>query len=540
MLILLLSGQIASKLALTAEWTNLTACNGPPNAMYSFDIQSPDSQTAPPGEVWPNGYSLQAVERTLSSGCLGVTVKVPFAGACCASFINSNSRIASALTVSVQDTVKSAVPAMANGEKYCLLQSNGNNTVFGFEGVWYLADGSCSPTDNISCSPTGVLSVYSDPNCQGVPKSFQLSSSQSTLSFKNVLNVQGSLVILSSGQTNIGWVASVPLGMLTPNFANPIVPTVLILVVIVFAGMLYGTRFLYMEYIEKRTGYMLGLLISQIAWTISIVTLTMDKFPAFSGKLFTGITFVIVDIASLVSVITVSSFLLQFLGYEKRTKYTIYAIIIAVNLIMGSSKYLFFIANFPDKVRWDRIALAWIFGFAFYDCYPPIYVSLTLLKINSDSLSKRCRKLAKYDPLFFTGMFAHIVNVLIYICLTIAREYTTVFQSDRLWVEFGNLSTLILGIHASLNIYLIVRLRIFVKKRSIFSSSDDYRLSGYASAAYTSRISTSYQKNSIMLSTLPQSKGGSRPSHIDSNYLAPSPTTASMTLQSKVFGSASY
>ncbi|KAJ3324251.1 hypothetical protein HDV06_000290 [Boothiomyces sp. JEL0866] len=505
-----------------------------------FNVQSPDSHVPQSGEVWPVGYSVQAVERTLASGCLGITVKVPFSGSCCASFIGSTTGIASASTVYVQDSTRNAAPTLANGHRYCFLQSSENSTILGFSSAWYLGDGSCSPTDNISCSTSGILSVYPNGNCQGVPKSFQLTANESTISFNNVANVQASFADLTTGQTNVGWIASVPLGMLAPNFANPIVPVILVLIIAIFFGMLYGTRFLYLEYMEKRTGYMLGLLISQIAWTISIVTLTMSKFPAFSGTLFTGITFVIVDLASLVSVITVSSFLMQFLAYGQRTKYVIYAIIIMVNLIMGSSKYLFFIQSFPDRVRWDRIALAWLFGFAFYDCYPPIYVSLTLLKINSDSLSKRCRKLAKYDPWFFTAMFAHIFNVIMYVCLTIAREYTTVFQSDRFWVEFGNLSTVILGIHATLNIYLIVRLRIFVKKRSIFSSSDDYHLSGYTSAAYTSRISTSYAKNSIMLSAVPASKGGSKPSQIDSYYSPSSPSTAVMSSKSNYNGNNSY
>ncbi|KAJ3260145.1 hypothetical protein HK103_001221 [Boothiomyces macroporosus] len=490
----LLFANSLQKNVLTAEWTIQDSCSSPPNAMYYYNLQSTNANTPPNGEIWPLGYSLQATERTLESGCLGITVKVPFVGACCASFVDQNARLSSSLTTAVDVNFAAAIPSTAKNQKYCYLQSISGQSVFGFRSAWFLADGSCSVSESVSCSQDGILSFFPNQNCQGTPKTFGLSSSPSSISYGNANNTQASLIVIDSATNTVGWLATVPVLMISPNFSNPVVPVILVILVGFFLGMVYGCYFLCREYMEKKTAYMLGLLISQISWTITVVTLTMSKFSQFSGPVFVGVGLWIVNIASVISVCTVTSFLMQFLGYEKRTTYIVYGVIIGCNLVMG----------FQNQVSWNRLDQLWLFGFAFWDCFPPLYVSLALLKINSDSLSKRCRKLAKYDPWFFVAMIAHFLNIAIYVLFVALREFTAMFRSDRNWVEYGNFVTVILVIHATLNIYLIIRLRMFVKKRSIFSNSGDRSI--YTSPAFTSRISTNHGKESIVLSPISPSK----------------------------------
>ncbi|KAJ3324252.1 hypothetical protein HDV06_000291 [Boothiomyces sp. JEL0866] len=516
MLSLLLFGQSVQKNVLTAEWTTQSSCSAAPNSMYMYNLQSANSNAPATGEIWPLGYSQQAVERPLDSGCLGITVKVPFAGACCASFVDQNARIASSYTAVVDGKLDAAMPSSAKSAKYCYLQSATGSSVFGFTNAWFLADGGCSISESVSCSPDGVLSIYSNANCQGTPKAFPLTANSISVSFGNLNNSQASVITIDSATNTIGWLATVPVLMISPNFSNPVVPIVLVILIVFFLGMIYGSYFLYKEYMEKKTAYMLGLLVSQLFWTVTVVMLTMSKFSQFSGPVFVGVGFWIVNIASVISVITVTSFLMQFLGYEKRTTYFVYALIMFVNMVMGASRYLFFVPSFQNQVGWNRMDQLWLFGFAFWDCFPPMYVSLTLLKINSDSLSKRCRKLAKYDPWFFVAMFAHLFNIGIYVMFIVLREFTTAFKSDRNWVEYGNFLTIILAIHAILNIYLIIRLRIFVKKRSIFSNSGDRSI--YTSAAFTSRVSTTHGgKESIMLSPVSPLKPNAKPLRGESN-----------------------
>ncbi|KAJ3275652.1 hypothetical protein HDV01_007655 [Terramyces sp. JEL0728] len=519
---------VAAKLALTTEWTEQNSCSGPPNYMYQFDLRSPDAFTAPVGEQWPVGYIQQATERPISTGCLGITVKVPFVGACCAQFLGdipSTAGTSSSITEYISDTPSSAVPESATGNTYCYLQGKTSASVFGFNAVWYLADGTCAK-DSLICTPEGNVSIFPNLNCQGNPQTYNLSVARS-ITVKNKVVGDGSLVTFNGTGLAVGWTISVPLSQMSPDFTNPLIIFTASVYCMIFLLMVYGIYFLAKEYLTKRTGYMLGSLVCQTAWTATLVLLGMNDFPKFEYDTFTALAFCTINIATVISVITVTAFLFQFLGYSDRVKYATYTCIIVVNAIAASSRYLFFIKNFPNRVLFNRFNMLWFTFFAFWDCFPPVYVSFSLLKINSDSLSKRARKLVKYDPWFFAVMLLNLLLVVSYICYAFVREYTSVLKTDRNWTEFQMIAMFILSIHCMLNLYLIIRLRIFVKKRSMFSSSDDYHLSGPLHS--TSRVSQS--TSIVSKSALPAPLPLARPStfnYFDSTLTAMAPTQKSL------------
>ncbi len=72
----------------------------------------------------------------------------------------------------------SAIPASSLQSYYCTLSSLSSESLFEYSQIMILANGECN-WDSVSCSSSGILSIYNDAACLTLNETFHLNSANS-------------------------------------------------------------------------------------------------------------------------------------------------------------------------------------------------------------------------------------------------------------------------------------------------------------------------------------------------------------------------
>ncbi|KAJ2985021.1 hypothetical protein HDV02_000800 [Globomyces sp. JEL0801] len=204
--ILLLKTILADRI-LQSQWLNTYACEGPPNAMYIFNINDIEAYEPDEDETWAPLYTDFAGEYII--GQCGYKYTPIYAGCCFASLdlkISEGWMSGSpALLDPDDDAYESLVHLGANDNTYCSVKPINGSLFTGLVEVLVLADDTTCVDQYYKCKKNGDFLVYADDGCSGDPISVKLLPQSTEYDDPDLGLLTGKMVTFQKGSVKNIW-----------------------------------------------------------------------------------------------------------------------------------------------------------------------------------------------------------------------------------------------------------------------------------------------------------------------------------------------
>ncbi|KAI8908574.1 hypothetical protein EDD86DRAFT_270618 [Gorgonomyces haynaldii] len=209
-----------TNVVLDSQWLLSSSCEGPPDALFSFNVTDLSLEYPTDQESWPNTYYLLAP----FDNC-GVLTHEQFqrTGGCCQSSLAVDTTIYKSFTVARMQSLfdMTRAPQAAKDSVYCHLYDPGDSSLFGYNS-WWLKPGSCVE-EYFRCTPDGQMSVYNYTGCRGTPlETHYLSNLPQSYESDYLGQFTAKIESISNPNGRTTFLASFPLGRLVPNFQTPV------------------------------------------------------------------------------------------------------------------------------------------------------------------------------------------------------------------------------------------------------------------------------------------------------------------------------
>ncbi|KAJ3259712.1 hypothetical protein HK103_001973 [Boothiomyces macroporosus] len=449
-------------------------CSGAPTSMYTFDqttngtlvFQDAINEYLPP----TCGLDPQDVNQGCCVVSLDPTIPQPY----------SSQTYHFITTLDSSDFPKSAV-----GTSYCKLISKDNSSLFGFQQVYYKADGSCID-NNYMCTSDGTLQVYSGKDCKGNFLSY--STNNKTIQDATIGNVSLSFIDVLQGSETYKWTTYTPQTLLVPKFHIPM--EILSIISYVVSTIVSVAIFVYfvVKYHQKRTNYMLFFLLSQLLWVLWTIFEDVYYNTIFLNgetlSIFTQTKRVLFCAATLTTVLNTTYFIVGFNNLSgKIWGHLIYFGVIAVHVVFAGSWYLTYANDHADPngsfaafvEAWFKWEPFWSIFTIIYDTVPSFFVAVKLVQsatVERTSALGSLWILHQRDKRFSFLNLSQLANAALYFVLICLSYYTSVLMTDRNVLALSGVVTLIWAIHGALNCLFIEHIKILMSIRSEISRSN--------------------------------------------------------------------
>jgi hypothetical protein len=427
-----------------AQWTTSEDCYGPPDTLYRFHVSDPIHVHANLSERVPPIYTVASPVPPFSY-CGNSYVDLQ--GACCIASIRP------ALTEGYTSAVFLLESSIATfGNEYCTLEP--------WEGYLSVSvrKGTCH--HRMQCLENRTLVVY-DKGCSGMGQGVVLSTTPQT--------IQGSLGFIQTleGTTPISWTAWVNPIYLVPTYTRLtdylglfaiLASLICALVPVLEASRVYRT---------KRTRFTLSWTLSQcflFLWVIVRIAYIHTVFENSLGLLYMSSTEkLLYNLATLSIALHASQFLLEHLDWPPWKRIGCYIVVGCIHFLFTGYFYFYWFYD-PDGVirpieqaleEWSKVQQAWIPLLFVFDLCPILY-TVTVLS----------RKSGTWDPILQRLVLAHLINLMGYSFVQYVQRGTLLLRNDRNYFTSVLYQVMMIAIHASLNVWMLKRLREILRSRS--------------------------------------------------------------------------
>ncbi|KAJ3315656.1 DNA-directed RNA polymerase II subunit [Boothiomyces sp. JEL0838] len=191
---------MADQLIFQSGWYSSYDCNGPPDTMYIFKESHPTLSYANSDTPIPN--------------CGACPLSVPVG--CCVSSIDLEYSVNYTSTAQnyILDANLISPPTESNGYSYCKLTPANNQSLYGYERIYYLANNQC--IDRVICD-IDVLMIFDNVDCLGYNQAFNLPNS--TIQTSTAIGeFTVSIEKITNGTIKTQWLAVSPQSELIPLY----------------------------------------------------------------------------------------------------------------------------------------------------------------------------------------------------------------------------------------------------------------------------------------------------------------------------------
>ncbi|KAJ3310488.1 hypothetical protein HDV04_004987 [Boothiomyces sp. JEL0838] len=462
--------------------------------MYYHSISNEGIKTPPTNETWPVGYKFQANNgKYYSLRCFG-TLKAVLSQECCAyplvqngapQFITQAGNYRSMSTVLVQDSPLVASPYLGTDAQYCSLGATTSNSLKGYTSAYYLADGNCTPAENVICFPNATLNIYSSPGCNGTAQTFDLSS-PTTLTTSTLNTVTGQFIGVpaGTGSSKISYTIMISTNQFIPDFTfwgdyMTIFMPLVALVCVLFTLYVHGIKLL-----KQRKLYLIVNFITQVIFLFFILVAFFASMGYYS-KLIDGLHYTSMMIATILSVCQSFKIVFSVQKVHIGIEYGTYFLVAAVNVCLCWNQYTRFFVVVPGVTFNQQLVatisatnLTWNLLYYIIDCVPPIFIIYRLIKGSPDynQFTDIFKILWAVDKYFLINFICQFVMFGFYILQDRIKASTEWLRDDRVWLGFLNAESLAFGVHASLTALLFERMSDIIKKNKLFSYQSKTRV----------------------------------------------------------------
>ncbi|KAJ3253388.1 hypothetical protein HK103_000708 [Boothiomyces macroporosus] len=490
-------------------------CKGPPDTFYAFEVANPWGYAPYDpslNETWSPYFKFQATE--LSVGDCG-NVYVPIPGYCCIGTMDISLSFPyySGIALEYNQPLTDLLPVGARGSSYCALGVQNINDTFalnGYKGIWALPNGGNCIDNYYQCKVNGstaVFSVYSQPNCNGVEESIQLTFQIQNYTSDLLGNVTVQYLTVTDAAMFYSWVAYMPMEILVPHFDYYFDFIALVLFVISMLMLLYTLYSTGMEMLTKKVckfsqiitlvGQFLWLLYISgvmVAWCVPFPQLV--QMAAFEE--YVGITHSLSMLASCVlTTMLLNTILFPDYWYAR---YISWSTLVIVHVGLFGSNYDMWYLNggqgeantnmdfFRFLLKWNGYGIYWTYFVFVYNTIIPLLISYKIMllagKFEKGHYSSFFKRIQKIDPYFILIIFGQLLVVTANAVLNSIKLYTSMLGNDLVYNDTLGCSALILTLHSffTWKTYTIIR-----------KSSDSVRNNGQKtkitqSTAYTESV----------------------------------------------------
>ena len=207
-----------------ARWDANENCLSAPSLIVSLTLPDPKTNRNDfnmANQTFPSVIFVQNIYPYKSCGNLVVPLESN--QLCCTSnidvFTGSSARTSEANINAADNSGEIFIPASANGYSYCKLTPSPAGTVFQYNSIMIRNDGSCNSIRtynnskfaelSISCSQSGVLSVFKNNDCSSLFSKYPVPG---TLANLTTGLVHTELITYTEGSIVVGWISYYPGG----------------------------------------------------------------------------------------------------------------------------------------------------------------------------------------------------------------------------------------------------------------------------------------------------------------------------------------
>ncbi|KAI8897476.1 hypothetical protein BC833DRAFT_658573 [Globomyces pollinis-pini] len=475
---------VYSKIILESQWSNSWNCHGPPDAVYSFNVNDESTTVPNDHETWSKLYTAFIQYSPLGTCGLGPQRM----DSCC--IASTDLTITYGLksgSPSVLETNKSTYDnyfyQSMKGNTYCQITPTNNSILRGFNDVFFLADGSCID-DYFQCTEDHEFIVYNNTKCQGDKVIIKFDSSKTQFSNDILGQFDGQLRTDINGSISTKWTTYQPFRKSRPMFpyegpdigwdrcAIILLITSLLLHIV---GFLYSIR----SRIRMKSSslYPNCMILNQflsLLLSINLLINVLSPIPSIDVYVFHVVT-----IKYLLEFSSLSSALLTMLQFylttktllHKRTYYAILILLLAIHLIFTGGVYLEVcwvsstlestaICNYSFRARWLSISDWWFVVLFIWNIIPStltaIYVCYLSLDSEHRSIQEGLKKLWNVSKAVFVIVTFQFIMLIFYITYSEGLQ-TNFFQmkSDKQLTSLNCGKYLLRAINSNVNLVFL-------------------------------------------------------------------------------------
>jgi hypothetical protein len=267
----------------------------------------------------------------------------------------------------------------------------------------------------------------------------------------------------ATAPSTIQWITYVPTyANIYPTFENGWEVFGLLLLIILYAAVLYTIYFYGTQYAKKRNPMHLKHLFAMLVWLIWLILFTFTSYYEIYDETvsdrFLGVSSVIYGFCTLFSVTQTVSMLVGVAGQTPEVNYMIYGSVFFAHIALNGSNYLYYVYKTTQSpsvknniqswalftIWWNIFALTIIISPVFYLIYKVV------IKTNANNRDnerenggplKRLERLLRMDMKVTAMLAIYFLSILFWLMLKFLISFSSVtFRDDRVKTVFSTLS----------------------------------------------------------------------------------------------------
>ncbi|KAI8896211.1 hypothetical protein BC833DRAFT_598486 [Globomyces pollinis-pini] len=487
--LILLSVAHADKI-LESQWLDSYSCDGPPNAMYIFNINDIEAYEPDEDETWAPLYTDFACEYII--GTCGIKKTPIYNGCCFASLdltISEGWKSGSPTLLPSDDTYDGLVYLGANGNTYCSVKPMNGSLFMGLVQVLVLADDTTCVDQHYKCKKNGEFLVYNENGCNGNPISVSFQPQSTELSHPSLGTFEGQMVTFQKGTTQKIWTLFTPSDrniVFVPN-PNPFVASdVLRIGLLSLQLLLYGWGAV-QAIIRLQKGYKLYLvaqLCSQLLYMAFVSSYIYQDTVISNATTLSHVDYLgnwLYGLATLfncyLTVLLLYSVKISFV--PKWTLYPVCILLFLLHLLLNGSVYLN-VCSIASLKKWSYCTSGlrkvwrtfvpyWIITMFLWNLIP---TTLLIIYIVWQGVEKRngsttAKMIWLYDKPVFAILLVQIIIIASYQNVFQIVERNDYLNNDKAGIGVQALKGILRSLHSLFNILYLDRVPIIFKTASL-------------------------------------------------------------------------
>ncbi|KAJ2997257.1 hypothetical protein HDV02_005719 [Globomyces sp. JEL0801] len=481
---------VKSESVLQSQWSKSPYCEGPPTAMYRFEVVDTSANEPLENEIWPPLYQAMALEY--SADQCGNNIEVLDAG-CCLSSLDLEFTLgwkSGSVAKEKDNTLEERMYNTASNQVYCHFVATNSSLFHLVPEAFILADKTCIDS-YYTCGTDGEFEVYSEPGCNGEKFTLQLNNSLEDFSNEEHGELQGELYRVINPKNKTKWITYVPAGYMIPfNPKNDpwmiwdifIIIQDLLTIIFFLVGTGYSIRKTY----TMRKPFSFLMMISMLLWLgLSIHRLYFDTnlYIDFRSIAMSAIADSYLFGLTTLSSVFLTAFQFNQLSFCPKWMVRFGAIVLFILHVVFSGGIYFDICYLDEYALWSfcssdflldwlKLFVWWIPTVFVWNILPSTLIVLYMISINTSATKTfgfsyfklLIGTLWRTDLMCCAILLFQICLCTAYFCLHYITRNNSFMGNDKVVVSLSTGKPFIRAIHANLNCLLLERIPIIFKR----------------------------------------------------------------------------
>ena len=466
------------------QWYGSQDCSSAPDVCYVFQVSHRRKFKQAPNETWPPLMPVAAPWYP-SRSC--GNQKMDMSDGCCTSLQPPEDvwNIESATTADF-DTLpadQSKFPKEMNGNVYCVLSGALNYTEL------YVGTAGFCIENSLKCTRSGILEIYPEANCSGIPLSITLNSSPSLQRDVQLGSFTAQLRRINSANVVFGWTEYIDLKVTTIVNFTPLEIFATFCYVVIYIlelGLLFYFGF---RFIRTRTKSLLLHIATHFLWLVFVsanIHYTYHRwgeYQPYARSLIVRSFFY--ALANAMTAISTTYFIVVFWKFSRKRTTVLCTTVALIHIGLLGGRYLY-AAGFPMDLSADsdfrfqnfivywtnKISYLWVIFLFIYDLLPIVYLAGSSIAYMGHEFTTTQKLITylKIDKISTALFCSQILIIAGYFVNEHIRANTSLLGNDHNHQASASFSIWFIAIHSVFNTIVMFRIARNIKFGSYFSS----------------------------------------------------------------------